>query len=130
VTDINGNTATEIKPNFVIVKVFQKDLDNVDYPKSHFRSKTVLFRRDLEIPKDQLRFSRLYYEACNSGNYFLDTFNRGVVFYTLNTANGMAYGTYLRNYVQGKSDQQIWEAMQAIEPVYDFYNFNKKPSEQ
>jgi PKD repeat protein len=130
VRDALNRTSTETKTNFVVAKLYDTSLDNVQYPKSHYRSKTILFRKELEIPKDQLRFSRLYYEACNSGNYFLDTFNRGVVFYTLNTANGMAYGTYLRSYVQGKSDQQIWEAMQKIEPVYDFYNFNKKPSEQ
>jgi PKD repeat protein len=121
---------TEIKTNFIVARLYDKSMDNVDYPKAHYRSKTIIFRKGLEISKDQLRYSRLYYEGCNSGNYFLDTFNHGIVFYTLNTATGMAYGTYVRNYVQGKSNQQIWEAMQKIEPVYDYYDFSKKPSQQ
>jgi hypothetical protein len=107
-------------------------MDNVDYPMAHYRSKTLIFRRagDFEIDKSQLRYSRLYYEACNSGNYFLDTFNHGIVFYTLNTANGIAFSTYVRGYVAGKTDLQIWNEMQAREPVYDYYNFNKTPLDQ
>jgi hypothetical protein len=77
-----------------------------------------------------LKYNRLYYEACNSGNYYLDTFKRGVVFYTLNTANGLAFSAYIRGYIAGKSDLRIWQEMQAKEPVYDYYNFNKTPTQQ
>jgi PKD repeat protein len=128
---VNGSS-TETKNNFVVVRFYDKILDNVDYPKAHYRSKTILFRRadDLEIKPTQLKYNRLYYEACNSGNYYLDTFKRGVVFYTLNTANGLAFSAYIRGYIAGKSDLRIWQEMQAKEPVYDYYNFNKTPTQQ
>ena len=37
---------------------------------------------------------------------------------------------YLENYVDGASDYELWQTIQAIEPLYDYYDFNKPPSEQ
>jgi hypothetical protein len=37
---------------------------------------------------------------------------------------------YLKAYVEGASDYEIWQVLQAIEPLYDYYDFRKKPSEQ
>jgi hypothetical protein len=84
VTDSNNVTSTEEKPNFVLARLYDISLDNVDYPKVHYGSKTILFRKDLEVPKDELRYKRLFYESCNTGNYYLTTFNHGIVFYTVN----------------------------------------------
>ncbi len=99
-------------------------------PKAHYGSKTILFRKAPDITKDQLKYKRLYYEACNSGNYFLDTFSRGIVFYTVGNSVGEGFYYYLKNYLEGKSDLQIWQAMQARQAVYDYYDFNKLPSQQ
>ena len=130
VMDSNGNISTEEKENFVLARLFDKSIDNVDYPKNHFGSKTVLFRKEIEIQKNQLRYSRLFYESCNTGNYYLNTFNHGIVFYTLNTSNARGFWVYVKNYMDGKSDQEIWELMQARDPIYDYYDFNKLPSQQ
>lgn len=130
ITDANGNTRTETKNNFVRAYVFEKYIDNVDYPKTHYGSKTLLFRKDLEVPKEEMKFRRIMYNSCNSGNYYLDTFNRGIVFYTLNTADDRGFHIYLRDYLAGKTDQQIWEDLQATQPIFDYYDFNKLPSEQ
>ncbi len=130
VTDGNGNTSVSEKENFIVARVFDKLIDNVDYPKSHYRSKTILFRKDLKVTKENLRYSRLFYDSCNSGNYFLDTFNRGIVFYTINTSPGLGFAPYLKAYLEGKSDQEIWTILQSHDPVYDYYDFNKLPSEQ
>jgi len=130
VTDGNGNTSVSEKENFIVARVFDKLIDNVDYPKSHYRSKTILFRKDLKVTKENLRYSRLFYDSCNSGNYFLDTFNRGIVFYTINTSPGLGFAPYLKAYLEGKSDQEIWTILQSYDPVYDYYDFNKLPSEQ
>ncbi len=130
VTDVEGRSATEKKTNFALAQIFDKSLDNVDYPKNHFRAKTIIFRNTPEISKSELRYSRLYYEGCNTGNYFLDTFSHGIVFYTVNNSNALGFTTYLKNYLNGKSDQEIWEQMQKRSPVYDYYNFNKPPSQQ
>jgi hypothetical protein len=126
----DGATSTETKSNFVLARLLDKSLDNVDYPLSHYRSKTIIYRKALEVPKEEMRYSRLFYEACNTGNYFLDTFNRGVVFYTVNLSNALGFYTYLKAYLDGKTDRQIWELMQSREPIYDYYDFNKLPSQQ
>ena len=130
VTGSNGATATERKVNFIVADILDLSIDNVDYPKKHYRSKTILFRKELEIPQTELRYRRLLYDSCNSGNYYLGTFNRGIVYYTLNNSNNLGFYEYIRAYLEGRSDRQIWEKMQAAEPVYDYYNFNKPPSEQ
>jgi PKD repeat protein len=134
VTDANGVSSTETKENFIKVNLFLKDIDNVDYPKTHFRSKTILFREDLEIPEEELRYERMLYISCNSGNYYTHTFHRGIMFYTLqgnSLVGGQMFPVYLRAYFAGKSNEEIWEILQDREAIYDFYDFNKKPpSEQ
>jgi hypothetical protein len=78
-----------------------------------------------------LRYSRLFYESCNTGNYYLDTFSHGIVFYTVNLSEGRAFFTYLGAYLDGnKTDREIWELMQDREPVYDYYDFSKLSSDQ
>jgi PKD repeat protein len=130
VADAVGHSATEKKTNFILARLFDYSLDNVNYPKNHYRSKTILFRKALEVPKSELRYSRLYYDGCNTGTYFLDTFNRGVVFYTVNNSSALGFTAYLKYYLMGKSDQVIWEQMQKRSAVYDYYDFNKLPSKQ
>ncbi|MCG2711508.1 MAG: PKD domain-containing protein [Candidatus Omnitrophica bacterium] len=130
VRDSNGNISTETKPNCVRAVIFEKTIDNVDYPKTHFGSKTVLFRKDPEITKEELKYSRMFYMSCNSGNYYLDTFHRGIMFYSLNTATEAAITYYLKAYLEGKSDREVWVALQNYEPVYDYYDFTKPPSQQ
>jgi PKD repeat protein len=133
IRDANGTTRTETKNNFVRAYIFENSIDNVDYPKTHFRSKTIVFRKDLEVPKEQLKYSRMLYTGCDSGHYFTETFQRGVMFYTLGSSGEgeTAVSQYLRSYmVDGASDAEIWQILQSIEPLYDYYNFNKTPSDQ
>ena len=132
VTDSNGNKSTETKENIVRAVVFEKVIDNVDYPKKHYGSKTLVFRKGLEVPKDQMKFSRMLYTGCDSGHYYSDVFDRGIYFYATNsTGEGeIAMSEYLKAYVKGKSDYEIWKILQEIEPLYDYYNFNKLPSQQ
>jgi PKD repeat protein len=133
ITDVDDISTTEQKEAFVSVIIFDKSLDNVDYPKTHFSSKTILFRNEMEISKDELKYARMFYLSCNSGNYYIDTFNRGILFHTLNTSameGGTGFALYLQAYLEGKSDQEIWEILQGYEAVFDYYDFNKLPSEQ
>jgi PKD repeat protein len=130
VTDSNNVTSTEEKPNFVLARLYDISLDNVDYPKVHYGSKTILFRKDLEVPKDELRYKRLFYESCNTGNYYLTTFNHGIVFYTVNLSGALGFWTYIENYMYGRSNEEILQRMLDRDPVYDYYDFNKLPSQQ
>ena len=112
-----------------MARIYDKSVDNVDYPKTHYRKKTILFRKALEMDKSEFRYARMFYSSCNSGNYYMDTFDRGILFYTLNTSSGRI-DHYLKAYLEGKSDWEILQILQANEPVYDYYNFNKYPWEQ
>jgi hypothetical protein len=40
--------------------------------------------------------------------YYLETFSRGIVFYTLDTSDAQIH-RYLKAYLEGKSDEQIWQ---------------------
>ncbi len=37
---------------------------------------------------------------------------------------------YLRAYMEGKSDYELWQILQDLEPLYDYYDFTKTPSQQ
>ena len=53
-----------------------------------------------------------------------------IIFYTLNTSDGKGFLPYLKAYLEGRSDEEIWTIMQAQEPVYDYYDFTKRPDQQ
>ncbi len=99
-------------------------------PKPHYGSKTIIFRKDLEIDASKLKYKRLMFHTCSSFQYFASNFTKGIVFYTLANVDGAGGAMYLRAYLRGKSDAEIWATLQAYQPDYDYYDFNKRPSEQ
>jgi hypothetical protein len=107
-----------------------KENTNGEYPKYHYGSRTIIFRKGLEIPVENMKYSRMFFATCYSGIYFTDTFKRGIMFYAVNNISGGSLSVYLKAYLEGKSDYDIWLALQNFEPDFDYYNFNKKPSEQ
>jgi hypothetical protein len=109
---------------------FDKIIDNTGCPKTHFRSKTILFRKGLEVEPEKLRYARMLYEGCNTASYYLDTFHQGIMFYTVSDSDGTGIYLYLTAYLGGKSDEEIWAIMQDAQPVYDYYDFSKLPTEQ
>jgi PKD repeat protein len=132
VKDINGDTDTEIKESFVRMTIFDENIDNVDYPKTHYRSKTLLKRKVMELAQEDMKFARMFYGGCDSKTYYSDIFQRGIFhFASQSTGEGeYAMAEYLKAYVDGKSDYEIWQIIQAIEPLYDYFDFTKPPSEQ
>lgn len=114
-------------------------IDNTGCPKSHYAgsattkwggNKTLIARKPLEVDSTQLAYSRMFYEGCNSGIYFIDTFHRGLMFYTVNDSNMSGFDTYLERYLKGDADSAIWTALQKVQAVYDYYDFTKPPSQQ
>lgn len=130
VTDVDGATSSETKENYIRAIVWERSIDNVDYPKTHYGSKTLLYTPEPEITKGELKYKRMLYESCNSGNYYLDFYNRGIMYYTVANSGGEGAVFYLQAYMQGQSDEEIWAAAQSIEPAYDYYNFDLPPDEQ
>jgi PKD repeat protein len=130
VSDSGTDETSTAKEDLVRVIFYDKNIDNVDYPKVHFSSKTILSRKELEIQPEEMRYTRMLYDSCNSGNYFLGTFHRGKMFYTLNNSATIAAPSYLRAYLEWKNNEEIWQTIQEIQPVYDYFDFDKPPTEQ
>jgi hypothetical protein len=105
-------------------------IDATTCPKAHYGKKTIVFGKPIAIEPEKLAYTRLFYESCNSGPYYLGTFHRGLTFYTVEDATMNGFESYLKTYLRGDSDQQIWEAIQRIDPVYDYYDFTKSPADQ
>jgi hypothetical protein len=72
----------------------------------------------------------MFYDSCDVASYYLDTFHRGTMFYVKGSSYGLATFAYLKAYLEGKSDEEVWAVIQGYEPVFDYYNFNRRPSEQ
>ena len=130
VTDVDGATSSETKENYIRVIVWERSIDNVDYPKTHYRDKTLLYTPEPEIAREDMKYKRMLFESCNSGNYYLDFFNRGIMYYTVANSGGQGAVFYLQAYMQGKSDEEIWAVAQSYEPSYDYFNFNLPPDAQ
>jgi PKD repeat protein len=132
VTSNDGSRVTETKEHFIRTAIFDQSIDNIVNPAAHYGSRTILFRDESEIAPEEMRYKRLLYVSCSSGLYYTDTFQKGIMFYTL-ASSWAGYQTvpaYLQAYLEGKSDYDIWRTIQRIEPLYDYYNFEKRPSEQ
>ena len=69
-------------------------------------------------------------ETCASSQYYLDTFQRGIIFFTVANSDGSGLHVYLKNYLEGKSDEDIWAALGDYRGIYNYHDFNKRPSEQ
>ncbi len=127
VIDSDGFTSTETKVNLIRASIFDTTIDNIP-PTRHYGSKTILFRNTPDIAKEELRYDRLFYESCSSGVYYLDTVAHGKVFYTLVSAEGWAHLLYLEGYLQGLSDEELWEIIQDYDSdKYDYYDFTQLP---
>ncbi|MEW5925719.1 MAG: hypothetical protein AB1746_17180, partial [Candidatus Zixiibacteriota bacterium] len=105
-------------------------VDNMSCPKQHYGHKSIIFRKDLEVDPALLKYKRILFDTCTSGPRFLDTFHRGFMFYTPVSSNGGGSYIYLRAYMEGKSDEEIWDLIQDHQPSYDYYDFSKRPFEQ
>jgi len=99
-------------------------------PRPHYGSKTIVFRKELEVDQAKLKYKRMLYCSCTTGSYYMYAFHRGFMFYSVLAAGGTAAPVYLKAYLEGKSDHEIWKEMQAVDPKFDYYDFSKRPSEQ
>ncbi|NLF15949.1 MAG: hypothetical protein GX595_01645, partial [Lentisphaerae bacterium] len=108
-------------------EVFDEVIENSTMPLSHYGNRTILARRALAVEPSRMRYARLYLDSCYSGLYFLETFQRGIAFFTLGDSHANGVLPYLQAYLQGKSDAEIWAAMQAADPIHDYYDFTQPP---
>ena len=100
-------------------------------PKPHYGSRTILFRKDLEIDQSRMKYKRMMIDTCSSGQYYLDTFNKGVVFFTLGTVDSNGGLFFLKDILDGKTDQEIGSHMgEYYFSLSDYFDFNKQPQDQ
>jgi hypothetical protein len=98
-------------------------------PQPHYGKKTIIFPIKLDIDIERLKYKRIMLDMCSTCSYYPDTFHRGIMFCTTGTSGTRASFIYLKEYVRGRSDQQIWERLQRIHPIFEYFDFSK-PSPQ
>ena len=130
VRDAGGNSSTKVKENYVRAVLLDDKIDNRTSQNYHYDSRTILYREDLDVAKEDMKYKRLFYESCQTGRYYMDTFTHGIVFYTTASVAGTAAPLWMKGYLEGKTDYELWQILQAFEAKYDYYNFDLKPSEQ
>jgi len=88
--------------------------------------KVIVKLKNRPNPAD-MQFARMFWGTCNVDTYFLDTFHRGIIFFTTGNINNYTGVKYLELYLKGYSDSQILTEVNKIEAVHQYYNFNLLP---
>ena len=109
-------------------------VDNTFHSKEHFFSgdvvkfgKVVINTGDVKIPEEELRYSRLFYGSCNSCNYYVGTFHRGIMYCTVSDSEVYTADDYLEAYLLGYSDTEILNLLNSIQPIHEYLDFNQPP---
>jgi len=125
---------TETEQNYICNMVAIEFVDNTFHERPHFYSgsfikfgKVICNTGTVKIPTEEMRYSRMFYGGCNSSNYYVGAFKRGIFFFAHMDTNEILAPEYLRRYLLGDTDDQILARLNAIEPAYEYYDFNQKP---
>jgi len=139
----DGND-TETEQHFVYNLINPVYCDNLYQYKPHFYSrkpgkynykasaKVIIDKQDVNIPAEDMRYSRMFYGSCNTCNYYAGTLNRGILFCTTDTHYTYNATKYLELYLKGYSDDQIRDELNRpySVPFHEYINFNLKPPSQ
>ena len=129
-----GNDS-EIETDFIYNNIGMMFIDNTFKVKPHFNSgspvkfgKVICDTGDIKIPEDELGYSRIFYNSCNSCSYYAGTFHRGKMFCsTSDTDVPTASVTYVENYLKGWNDAKLLGHLNNYIPVFEFIDFTAKP---
>ena len=94
--------------------------------------KTIVYGGAADLPVDDMLYQIAFIRSCNSGRYFGETYNRGVLFYSTDDVNYEVAIVYLfvRGLVEGLSYDGIRDLMNAADPIYEYFDFNEYPAPQ
>jgi len=127
---LSGNVIADAIRIRSVDQTLAKIVDNVSYPKTHYKGFVIISRGDQPLSPDKFKYTRLFNLGCLTGICYNDTFHRGKMFYALNETSEMMITVYLKYYLEGNTDAYIWKKMQAVRPGFDYYDFDKRPTEQ
>jgi PKD repeat protein len=128
ILDEYGIRKKYVKKQYVKVYVFDAVIDNMNYPKSHYSSYTIINGNKSSSEKEEYRYKRLFFDSCKVERYFLDEFNQGIVYYTKKVSNGTGLFIYLESYLNGDTDKKILKKLDKFQSsTYDFVNFSTVP---
>ena len=130
-------SASETEIDFVYNTVGMVPADNTFHTKPHYYrlysgailGSAIMDASSVTIPNEELRYSRLFINSCMTEQYFLGKFTRGIVFYTIG-GRDMANDPvreYIRNYLLGRSDDEILSAINEVNYIHGYYNFHLLP---
>ena len=129
-----GGSDSETEASFVTNLVGVEFIDNTFVEKPHFYSgstikfgKVIVDTGDIRMRPEEMKFSRMFYGGCNASAYYVETFSRGIFFFTKQDESFVLGPEYLKRYLLGNSDDQILNRLNSISPIYEYYNFNLKP---
>ena len=130
-----GGSDKLTESNFIYNLIPLIYVDNTFQYKQHFFSrygpiafgKVIVDTRRIKIPEADLKYSRMFYRSCNSANYYVGTFHRGIMFATVTDADVRTSVYYLDDYLRGMSDEAIQAHLNSIMPGHEYFNFDLPP---
>jgi PKD repeat protein len=127
-------SASETEVDFIYNIVGTIYVDNTFHTKPHFYSgsmikfgKVICNTGSVKIPFEEMKFSRMFYGGCNSSNYYVGAFHRGIFFFLTADSSEITGAEYLRRYLLGDNDDEILAILNSIENKHEYYNFDLKP---
>ena len=128
---------SESEVDFVYNTIGMVVVDNTFHTKPHYYrnysgavlGSVIMDASPVTMQSEEFKFSRMFINACYTHQYFLEKFNRGVVFYTLGGREEDKSPTdvYLREYLLGKSDDEILRKMNEQHHIHGYYDFRYLP---
>jgi hypothetical protein len=98
--------------------------------KSHYGGKVIVDKSSINLRPEELKYKRLFFLACWSGEYFLGALHRGKTFFTHGDWRSTnTIPEYVKRYIRGDSDQEILNYLNSVDDndIYRFYDFDQKP---
>ena len=99
---------------------------STDPNKPHYGSKTIIYGNK-GFEQSELKYSRMFYAACNSCQNHGGNFNRGIYFCTTSDSELYTAVYYLQYYIQGMSDSALLNLLNTYQNIHEMINFNLKP---
>ena len=91
-------------------------------------AKTIVNRGQDQVPTN-MQYAGVFFRSCSSSWYYIENFDQGVFFYSTAEVNYDVAITYrfVRGILRGDSWNVIRDELNALDPIYDFIDFESYP---